>query len=208
MTRTIYILPPEVCKIWLRVLEDVCWLLLLVELWLLLSSWLKPLVDMVFVLSSVFIISDWVILSWLSSFISVVKWCFESFFSRTFVSNVKNDVLVVDDDGICTLLFVVSSKPALCIGLNVFRKVFPTVNWLSGWSLDASGFGGVVNICDVLRRYKCDDGDAVLARDSVKGVVDVVLFSSTDLFCRSSSKSCELESTSAKEKKKPFVWFF
>ncbi len=71
--------------------------------------------------------------------------------------------------------------------------------------MDASGFGGVVNICDVLRRYKCDDGDAVLARDSVKGVVDVVLFSSTDLFCRSSSKSCELESTSAKEKKKPFV---
>jgi hypothetical protein len=49
--------------------------------------------------------------------------------------------------------------------------------------LDARGFGGVVNICDVLRRYKCDDGDAVLARDSVKGVVDGVLFSSIDLFC-------------------------
>jgi hypothetical protein len=49
--------------------------------------------------------------------------------------------------------------------------------------LDANGLGGVVNICDVLRRYKCDDGDVVLARDSVNGVVDVGLLSSTDLFC-------------------------
>ncbi len=111
-------------------------------------------------------------------------------------------------DDICTLLFVVNSKPALCIGLNVFWKLFPTVNWLSGWSFDASGLGGVVNICDVLRRYKCDDGDVVLARDSVNGVVDVGLFSSTDLFCWSSSKSCELESTSAKEEKKSLFYFY
>ncbi len=191
--------PPEDCKIWLRVLEDVFWVLLLVELWLLLSSWFNPLVDIVLVRSSVLIKSGLAILSWLSSLLSSFKW----FCSRTLLSNVKNDVRVVDVDGICTLLLVVNSKPALWIGLKVFWKLFPTVNWLSGWSLDASGLGGVVNICDVLRRYKCDDGDVVLARDSVNGVVDVgLLSSSTDLFCWSSSKSCELESTSAVKEKK------
>ncbi len=112
-----------------------------------------------------------------------------SFCSEIFVSKVKNVVPVVgfDDD----VLFV-NSKPALAIGLKVFWKWFPTVNWLSGWSSDANGLGGVVNIFDVPRRYKCGDGDIVPA-----GVVDEVLDSLIDLSCWSSSKSCGLESTSA-----------
>jgi len=55
-----------------------------------------------------------------------------------------------------------------------------------------------VRICDVPRRYNWDDGDAVLARDSVRGGVFDVAFGG-DLFCWPSSKSCEVESTSAKE---------
>lgn len=53
-----------------------------------------------------------------------------------------------------------------------------------------------MRICDVPRRYNWDDGDAVLARDSVRGGVFDVAFGG-DLFCWPSSKSCEVESTSA-----------
>ena len=84
------------------------------------------------------------------------------------------------------------------MGLNDFRKPLPTVR---GLSVEANGFGGVVRMCDVPRRYKCGDGEVVLVRDSVSGVVEVVLLSFTDLFCCSSSKPCGLESTSAKERK-------
>ena len=108
------------------------------------------------------------------------------------------------DDEIDTLLFEVNSKPALWMGLNDFRKPLPTVN---GLSVEASGFGGVVRICDVPRRYKCGDGDVVLVRDSVSGVVDVILLSFADLFCCSSSKPCGLESTSAAEREEDKVRF-
>lgn len=192
-------LPDEVCRIWQRVLDDAFWALLFVELWLLFSSWLNPLVDIVLVRSSVWIRSGLDMFSCLSSFLSSFKWFFKPFCSRTLASKLKNEVLAVEVAAICTLLFVVNSKPALWIGLNVLGKLFPTVNWLSGWSSDANGLGGVVRICDVLRRYRCPDGDVVLARDSVRGVFEVVLFSSMDLFCWSWSKSCALESTSAKE---------
>jgi len=188
---------PEDCNIWLKILDDVLWELLVVELWLLLSSWIKLFEEIFVVRPSGFIISGLVIWSSLLS----LCWFWKSFCSEIFVSKVKNDVSVVvfDDDSLTLLLLLfvfANSKPALGIGLNVFWKLLPTVNWLSGWSSDASGLGGVVNIWDIRRWYKCDDGDIVPA-----GVVDDVFDSLIDLFCSSSSKSCGLESSSAKKRR-------